>query len=265
MAVALLDGKVALVTGGARGIGLAVGARLAAHGAAVALADLAPEAVAEAAGSLEGPGGPGGLVAGVAMDVTDPVSVAAGFDEAERLVGPVDVVVANAGVLVLRPALELTAQDFRRVLEVNLTGAFVTCTEGARRMVARGGGGRVIASSSLFGVRGGVENAAYSASKFGLVGLTQCLAAELGPHGITVNAVCPGQVETPMMRELVAERSRLTGAPVDEVERALVARTALGRAASPEEVADTYVWLASDLATYVTGQSVVVDGGWLVG
>jgi NAD(P)-dependent dehydrogenase (short-subunit alcohol dehydrogenase family) len=229
---------------------------LTAHGAAVALADVA--GAPEAAGGIPG-------AVGVPMDVTDPAAVAAGFDAAERLLGPVDVVVANAGVLVLAPALDLDPADWRRVLDVNLTGTFLTCVEGARRMVARGAGGRIIVSSSLFGLRGGVENAAYSASKFGVVGVAQCLAAELGPHGITVNAVCPGQVDTPMMRHLLRERSRLTGTPEVEVERRLLARIPSGRMASPAEVADTYVWLASDLAAYVTGQSVVVDGGWQVG
>ncbi len=254
--MALLDGRVALVTGGARGIGYEVGARLAAHGAAVALADVA--GAAEAAATLPG-------AVGVTADVTDAGAVAAGFDAAERALGPVDVVVANAGVLVLARALDLDPAQWRRVLEVNLTGTFLTCTEGARRMVARGSGGRIIVSSSLFGLRGGVENTAYSASKFGAVGVTQCLAAELGPHGITVNAVCPGQVDTPMMRHLLTERARLTGTTEAEVERRLLARIPSGRLASPAEVADTYVWLASDLAAYVTGQSILVDGGWQVG
>ncbi len=259
--MALLDGRVALVTGGARGIGYEVGARLAAHGAAVALADVA--GAAEAAATLPG-------AVGVTADVTDAGAVAAGFDAAERALGPVDVVVANAGVLVLARALDLDPAQWRRVLEVNLTGTFLTCAEGARRLLARarsgrGSGGRIVVSSSLFGLRGGVENTAYSASKFGVVGVTQCLAAELGPHGITVNAVCPGQVDTPMMRHLLTERARLTGTTEAEVERRLLARIPSGRLASPAEVADTYVWLASDLAAYVTGQSILVDGGWQVG
>lgn len=260
--MSLLEGRVALVTGGARGIGFEVGVRLAAQGAAVVLADVAADAVGEAAQRLAGTGS---RAAGVVMDVTDEASVAAGFDEAERLLGPVDVLVANAGILVLQPALDLAVADFRRVVDVNLAGTFVTCTEGARRMVDRGRGGRIIVSSSLFGLRGGVENAAYSSSKFGVIGLTQCLAAELGAHDITVNAVCPGQVDTVMMRDLIAERARITGSSVEEVERAMLARIPSRRLARPEEVADTYVWLASEMAGYVTGQSIVVDGGWQLG
>lgn len=254
--MALLDGRVALVTGGARGIGFEVGARLAAHGAAVALADVA--GAADAAAGIAG-------AVGVPMDVTDADAVAAGFDAAEAALGPVDVVVANAGVLVLARAVDLRPEQFRRVVDVNLTGTFLTCAEGARRLVARGTGGRIVVSSSLFGLRGGVENTAYSASKFGQVGVVQCLAAELGAHGVTVNAVCPGQVDTAMMRDLLGARARLTGTPVADVERALLARIPSGRMASPAEVADTYVWLASDLSSYVTGQSITVDGGWQVG
>jgi NAD(P)-dependent dehydrogenase (short-subunit alcohol dehydrogenase family) len=260
--MALLDGRTALVTGGARGIGFEVGARLAAAGAAVALADVAADGVREAADRLVADGA---RAVGVVMDVTDEASVAAGFDEAERGLGAVDVLVANAGILVLERALELSVADYRRVLEVNVTGTFVTCREGARRMVDGGRGGRVIVSSSLFGLRGGVENSAYSSSKFAVVGLTQCLAAELGEHGITVNAVCPGQVDTVMMRDLIAERARLTGSSVTEVEQAMLARIPSRRLARPEEVADTYVWLASPMAGYVTGQSIVVDGGWQLG
>ena len=260
--MALLDGRTALVTGGARGIGFEVGARLAAAGAAVVLADVAADGVREAADRL---GTGGARAVGVVMDVTDEASVAAGFDEAERALGAVDVLVANAGILVLERAVDLSVADYRRVLEVNVTGTFVTCREGARRMVDGGLGGRIIVSSSLFGLRGGVENSAYSSSKFAVVGLTQCLAAELGEHGITVNAVCPGQVDTVMMRDLIAERARLTGSSTAEVEQAMLARIPSRRLARPEEVADTYVWLASPMAGYVTGQSIVVDGGWQLG
>ena len=260
--MALLDGRVALVTGGARGIGFEVGARLAAEGASVALADVAQDAVRAAADRLATDGAP---AAGIAMDVTDEASVAAGFDAAEAALGPVDVVVANAGILVLERALDMAAADYRRVVEVNLVGTFLTCREGARRMVRAGNGGRIIISSSLFGVRGGVENSAYSSSKFGVIGLAQCLAAELGVAGITVNAVCPGQVDTAMMRELLSQRARLTGASLEDIESSIVSRIPTRRLGRPEEIADTYVWLASDMAGYVTGQSIVVAGGWELG
>ena len=257
-----LDGRVALVTGGARGIGLAVGARFAEEGAAVVLADRDP-AVAAAASELATRAGQ--TVGAVELDVSDADSTAAAFDEAEQTVGAVDVVVANAGILALAPALELEPAAFKRVLDINLYGAFLTCREGARRMVQRGAPGRLIVSSSLFGVRGGRDNAAYSASKFGTIGLVQSLAAELGPHGILVNAVCPGQIRTDMMSALVAERSAARGVDEATVEAELTARIPMGRMAEVGEVADAYVYLASDLSRYVTGQAHVVDGGWLVG
>lgn len=262
MSGGLLVGRVALVTGGARGIGLAVGRKFVAHGANVVLGDRDSE-VQTAAAKLSRE--TGRTVSAVEIDVANAESTSRAFDEAERLGGPVDVVVANAGILTLAPALDLEEAAFRRVLDVNLVGAFLTCREGARRMVDRGVEGRIIVSSSLFGIRGGRDNAAYSASKFGTIGLVQSLAADLGPHGILVNAVCPGQIRTDMMTALVTERSAAREVPEEVVEAELTARIPQGRMATVDEVADTYVYLASPLSRYVTGQAHVVDGGWLVG
>lgn len=263
MTTGLLAGRTALITGGARGIGLAVAHRFAAEGAAVAIADVdadgADRAAAEIAGGSDRP------TVGVRVDVTDEGSVRAAADEAEAVLGPVDLLVANAGILVLKPMLDLTAAEFRRVLDVNLTGTFVSVREFGRRMRDRGTGGRVVVSSSLFGVRGGRTNGAYSASKFGQLGLVQSLAAELGEHGILVNAVCPGQIATDMMAALIRDRAAQTGRSEADVEADLVERIATGRMATPDEIADVYVYLASPLSRYVTGQAHVVDGGWLVG
>ena len=254
----LLAGRVAVVTGGARGIGLAVARRYAGEGAVVVVADLDGDAAAAAAAELPGP------AHGLRVDVTDEASVRTLGEEVVRRAGRLDVVVANAGILLQAAALETTADRWRRTLEVNLTGTFLTCRELGRRLVEQGEGGRVVLSSSLFGLRGGRDNAAYSATKFGMIGLAQCLAAEWAPHGVLVNAVCPGQVDTAMMGELFATRSALRGTtPAQERDR-LLAGIPLGRLASPEEVADVYVFLASDLGRYVTGQAISVDGGWQV-
>ncbi len=242
----LLRGKCALVTGAARGIGRAVAQALAAHGARVVLADLTAPAVT-------------GEARGIALDVTDEAATEAAFDRLAAEGWDIDTCVPNAGILHLAAIGDMPADRFRAVLEVNLSGAFLTARAAARRMRA---GGAIILTSSLFGVRGGAQNAAYSASKFGMVGLMESMAADLAPWGIRVNAVAPGQIQTEMMDKLVSDRLGM-GLP-DPRER-LLARIPMGRMGTAEEVAGAYVWLASPLAGYVTGQTVVVDGGWLVG
>jgi NAD(P)-dependent dehydrogenase (short-subunit alcohol dehydrogenase family) len=245
----LLHGKTALVTGAARGIGLAVARAMAAHGARVVLAD---RAGAEAAAAASG-------ARALALDVTDEAATESAFDALAAEGWAPDIVVPNAGILHLEVVDRMPADRFRAVLEVNLTGAFLTARAAARRMEA---GGRIILTSSLFGLRGGTQNAAYSASKFGMVGLMESMAADLAPRGILVNAVAPGQIQTEMIDQLVADRLAM-GLP-DPRER-LLSRIPMARLGTPEEVAGAYVWLASPLASYVTGQTVVVDGGWQVG
>jgi NAD(P)-dependent dehydrogenase (short-subunit alcohol dehydrogenase family) len=259
----LLRGRTAVVTGGARGIGLTVARRYAAEGATVVLADIDAAAAASAAEEVTAQSSRPAL--GLGVDVTDEDSVAALVDQVRERVGRVDVLVANAGILLQAPAVDTEVRAWRRLLDVNLTGAFVTCRAFGRLLIEQGAGGRVILSSSLFGLRGGRENAAYSASKFGMVGLAQCLAAEWAPHGITVNSVCPGQVATDMMRQLFTDRARLRGTTEAAVEAEMLAKIPMGRLADPAEIADVYVFLASDLSRYVTAQALVADGGWQVG
>lgn len=263
MTAGLLDGRAAFVTGGAQGIGLAVAKAYLAAGASVTVADVRPDGLEQARLELEG-AAPGRIQA-IHLDVTDEAATEAAVDAAASFHGRLDVAVANAGVLVLRRVLEMPLAEWRRSLDVNLTGAFLTARACARRMVDGGAGGRIILTSSLFGLRGGVENAAYSASKFGMVGLAQCLAAELAPNGILVNAVCPGQIGTAMLDALFQERAAAQGRSPEELKAGFVARIPTGRLGSLEEVADTYVFLASHLSRYTTGQALTVDGGWQVG
>lgn len=252
MSQPLLHGKTALITGAARGIGLAIGRAYAEHGARVILADLDETQTQAAAADLPG-------ARGIGLDVVDETATEAAFDRLAAEGWSSDIVVPNAGILHLEPVDSFPADRFRAVIEVNLTGAFLTARAAARRMQADG---RIILTSSLFGMRGGAQNAAYSSSKFGMVGLAQSMAADLAPRGILVNAVAPGQIQTEMMDKLVADR--LAMGMADPRDR-LLNRIPLGRLGRPEEVTGAYVWLASPLATYVTGQTIVVDGGWQVG
>lgn len=259
MTGALLAGRRALVTGGARGIGAAVARRFAEEGASVVLADI--DTVAASSTAVDIAAATGQQVTYGALDVSDEGAVEDAFDEWHSELGPFDTVVANAGLLHLGETVTTDLADWNRVIAVNLTGAFLTVRAAARRMRE----GSITITSSLFGVRGGRENAAYSASKFGVIGLAQSLAAELAPVGIRVNSVCPGQIETEMMQRLVADRSSRLGVSEDEVRAGLLARVGMARMGTMDEVADTFVYLASDLGRYVTGQALVVDGGYQVG
>ena len=259
----LLSGCVAFVTGAAQGIGLAVSRAFLEHGASVAMADVQAGAVRRSAEALADEFGERTLA--LDFDVTDEdATQRAAFAAVERF-GKVDVAVPNAGVLLLQHAVDIELDEWRRVIDVNLTGAFITARVLARQMVAQGGGGRIVFTSSLFGLRGGRENAAYSASKFGMVGLAQSMAAELAADGILVNCVCPGQMDTDMIRQLFRDRAAIRGIPESEVRGALESRIPAGRLGPLSQLAGTYVYLASPLCDYVTGQAITVDGGWQVG
>jgi NAD(P)-dependent dehydrogenase (short-subunit alcohol dehydrogenase family) len=255
----LLDGKVALITGGAQGIGLAVARAFAAQGARVALADIQKDAVASAVEEF----GDAGLA--ITLDVRDEAQQTAAVEATVARFGRLDCVVPNAGILLLKHAVDIGADEWRQVIDVNLTGAFLTAKAAAKHLIAQGEDGRIILTSSLFGLRGGAENGAYSASKFGMIGLAQSLAAELAPHGILVNSVCPGQMDTDMIRQLFRERAALRGIDESEVRGVLESRIPLGHLGPLDQLAGTYVYLASDLSRYVTGQAITVDGGWQIG
>ena len=202
----------------------------------------------------------GALVEPMELDVTDDHDVESAFESILSRHGRLDCAVANAGVLHLEPVVDLDIADWRRVIDVNLTGAFLTVRAAARRMSR----GSIVVTSSLFGLRGGTGNGAYSASKFGLIGLAQSLAAEMAPAGVRVNCVCPGQIATPMLDEVVKGLSRIgSDGPALSVGD-LASRIPSGRLGTADDIADACLFLASDLSSYVTGQSLVVDGGWQV-
>lgn len=255
----LLKDKVAFITGSAQGIGLAVARAFVDHGASVCLADVNADKLAKAAADL------GGKALAQVLDVTDEAATEAAAAAVVKRFGRIDIVVPNAGILVLKHGIETPVADFRKVVEVNLTGAFITAKIFGRHLVAQKLGGRIVMTSSLFGLRGGRENAAYSASKFGMVGMMESFAAELAPHGILVNCVCPGQMDTDMIRLLFRERAQIRGIDEAQVRAALESRIPVGHLGPLDHLAGTYVYLASDLSRYVTGQSITVDGGWQVG
>jgi NAD(P)-dependent dehydrogenase (short-subunit alcohol dehydrogenase family) len=253
----LLEHKVALVTGGARGIGAAIVRRYVEEGARVVFGDVEAAAGRALAEELTGHGH---AVAFCRLDVTDVASVDAALDFCLDTYGRVDVLVCNAGILYNGPVLETPDEAWRRVIDVNLTGVFYSCRAVGRRMVEQGDGGRIIITSSIAGKRGDRLYGAYTASKFGVIGLLQVLAEELGPHDILVNGVCPGVVDTAMMDQLVREHAAIVGQTEDAYRRSLVTHIPVRHMADPVEVADVFVFLASPLARYVSGETINVDG-----
>ncbi|WP_137127837.1 SDR family NAD(P)-dependent oxidoreductase [Roseomonas sp. HF4] len=230
-----------LVTGGARGIGRAVADAFAAQGARVCILDR--DAVPEA---------PAGWLC-IAGNVANPAAVEAAFAAMDAAWGGVDVAIANAGLAMNTPTLDLSAQDWQRALDVNLTGAFLTAQAAARRMV-RDGAGLILFTSSLYGSIGGAERAAYCATKAAVANLARALACEWGPAGVRVNALAPGYTETDLVAGLVAA-GRLDP-------KRLAARAPLGRLVQPEEVAALACFLASPAAAAITGAVLPVDAGW---
>jgi NAD(P)-dependent dehydrogenase (short-subunit alcohol dehydrogenase family) len=248
----LLAGRLALVTGAGSGIGLATARRFKSEGAEVCLADVREEAVSEAARELGAPY--------VTFDVTDEDSVERGVGQAESALGGLDVLVANAGVLVVGSIVDGTVADLRRVLDVNLVGVFLQYRAAARRFRDQGRG-VILATASQAGRHGYANLGAYCASKFGVVALTESLAKELAPHGVRVNCVAPALVATTMQDDLAAgyATARGRGETAAAVREAMVRVVPVGRMADADEVARVLVFLASDLATYVSGVTVPID------
>lgn len=245
-----LQGRVAAITGGALGIGRATALTFAAEGAVVALGDVetaAAEAVVREITER------GGKAIAVNMDVGDAGQVQAFVERVVAEFGRLDVMFANAGIAHAAPFLKHPEAQWHRVLRVNLTGVFLCCQAAARQMVKQGGG-RIITTASINGFRG-VENlVGYNVAKAGVVELTRTMAVELAPYHITANAIAPAQIDT-----------RLTQGLPEDARRRRVERIPMGRFGEPAEVARAALFLASDDASYVTGHTLAVDGGYLAG
>jgi NAD(P)-dependent dehydrogenase (short-subunit alcohol dehydrogenase family) len=245
-----LIGKHAAVTGGSRGIGLAIARALLSHGARVTL--LARDGGALEAAALE----LGGDTAWQTVDVTDPASVAGAFARA----GAVDILVNNAGQAASSPFVRTDAALWRRMLDVNLNGAY-HCIQAALPGMLDAGWGRIVNVASTAGLTGYRYVAAYCAAKHGLVGLTRALALELAGRGVTVNAVCPGYTETDIVQDAVANIVRKTGRSESQARAELAAANPQGRLVRPEEVAHAVAMLCMLDAAALNGQAIAVAGG----
>lgn len=244
-----LSGKVAIITGGARGMGAATSRLFVGHGAQVIIADVLEDAGMALAEEL------GPCARFCKLDVTSEDDWAAAVSAAEEAFGPVDILVNNAGVLMFKSILETTRADFERVLGVNLVGEFLGIKAVAPGMIARGRGA-IVNVSSVDGMKGANSLVAYATSKWGVRGLTKVAAMELGHKGIRVNSVHPGGVDTIM--------SNHNGAAREDLDKSY-GNVPLQRIGGPEEIAAASLFLASDEASYLHGAEIVVDGGMTVG
>ena len=250
-----LDGKVALVTGGARGIGRAICEAFASAGARVAVADLLEADAHETAQAVQG--------MPVAMNVADPASIAAGVAEVEQAWGGIDILVNNAGVFNMASIDKITPEDYRRQYDINVGGTIFTAQAVVPSMKKRGGG-VIINFASQAGRRGEPNITIYCSTKAAVISVTQSLALELADDNIRVNAIAPGVIDTPMWDVVDAQFAVYENKPKGQKKREVGEAVPLGRMGDPRDVADPCVFLASDAARYITAQTLNVDGGnWM--
>jgi 3-oxoacyl-[acyl-carrier protein] reductase len=246
----LLQDKVALVTGAASGIGRATAHAFAAEGARVVLADVDRERGEAAAAAIAASGGTAEFAY---LDVTSAADADAAVALAVARFGGLDILVNNAGILADARLVKMTLEQWQRVIDVNLKGVFICGQRAAQAMIEGGRGGVILNASSVVGLYGNYGQTNYVATKSGLIGMTRTWARELGRHGIRVNAVAPGFIGTEIISDMP-----------EKVIEAMRERTPLGRVGEPQDIADAYVFLASDRAKFITGAVLSVDGGLVI-
>lgn len=255
-----LEGKRAIVTGGAQGLGEAIAERLAHEGCSVVLWDINLDKASETAGRIAKTTGK--RVIGARVDVCDAEAVRAAMDDAAAYLGGIDIFVSNAGILISGDSIVFDVSKWRRVIDVNLTGYFI-CAREAARVMLKGGGGSIIQINSKSGKKGSFKNCAYAASKFGGIGVTQSLALEFADRGVRVNSICPGNLlDSPLWQDsLFKQYAANQGISEDEVRRKYVDQVPMKRPCTYRDVANVVVFLASEDSSYMTGQAINVTGG----
>ena len=254
-----VEGRVVVVTGAASGIGEAIAQGLAAEGAAVVVADLNEEAARTVVDKI---GRDGGRGLAVRVDVTDRASVAAGIQATVAEFGRLDVLFNNAGFNEPMRFLDITEENFRRIMEVNALGVLIGTQEAARQFLAQGSGGKVVNTASIAGRTGFPDFAPYSASKAAVISLTQAAARAFAVHGITVNGFAPGVVATPLWTKLDADLERIGAG--DTGFDSMASSILLGRPAQPGDIVPTALFLASSDSDYITGQIIPIEGGMVL-
>jgi len=247
-------GRVAVVTGAASGMGLAIARHLSARGDRVALLDLDGDGAARAAAGLRASGA---LAVGAQVDVSDRAAVDAALEAVRAELGAIAIMVTSAGLDAFQPFSEITTESWQRLLAVNLTGTF-HCLQAAAPDMLAARWGRMVTISSSSAQSGAPRMAHYVAAKAGVLGLTRALALELAPHGITVNTIPPGMIDTPMLRRAEADGD------VGRIEKVVPRVVPVGRAGTPDDVAATCAFLCSEEAAFITGQVIGVNGGMVV-
>lgn len=259
-----LEGKVAVVTGAASGIGYAVVHRFAKEGAKVVIADLDRQRSEAAAAEIRK--ATGGDALGIAMDVTDEESVETGIERVLREYGALHILYSNAGVQHIAGVHEVSFSDWKRVIAVHLDGAFLTTRACLRHMYASGQGGSILYMGSIHSKMASVLKAPYVAAKHGIVGLCRAVAKEGAPHGVRANVICPGFVRTPLVEKQIPEQAKILNlSEKDVVEKVMLRETVDGQFTTTDEIAETAVFLAGQKTLALTGQSIVVSHGVAMG